>query len=58
MNKNIKCCCHSSLLLCVVVLTFYFCCQSKVYTRTPTMYLDFMLKEGAKYVQPVPKGER
>ncbi|XP_048028092.1 pirin [Megalobrama amblycephala] len=30
--------------------------KSKVYTRTPTMYLDFMLKEGAKHVQPVPKG--
>ncbi|XP_051768108.1 pirin isoform X1 [Ctenopharyngodon idella] len=30
--------------------------KSKVYTRTPTMYLDFMLKEGAKHLQPVPKG--
>ncbi|XP_067287469.1 pirin [Pseudorasbora parva] len=30
--------------------------KSKVYTRTPTIYLDFMLKEGAKHVQPVPKG--
>ncbi|RXN34038.1 pirin [Labeo rohita] len=30
--------------------------KSKIYTRTPTMYLDFVLKEGAKHVQPVPKG--
>ncbi|XP_051528855.1 pirin [Myxocyprinus asiaticus] len=30
--------------------------KSKIYTRTPTMYLDFKLKKGAKHVQPVPKG--
>lgn len=30
--------------------------KSKIYTRTPTMYLDFKLKEGAKHTQPVPKG--
>lgn len=30
--------------------------KSKIYTRTPTMYLDFKLKEGAKHMQPVPKG--
>lgn len=29
--------------------------KSKVYTRTPTMYLDFKLEKGAKHVQPVPK---
>uniref|UniRef100_A0A672T7X6 Pirin n=1 Tax=Sinocyclocheilus grahami TaxID=75366 RepID=A0A672T7X6_SINGR len=29
--------------------------KSKVYTRTPTMYLDFVLKEGAKHLQPIPK---
>uniref|UniRef100_A0A3B3DHU7 Pirin n=1 Tax=Oryzias melastigma TaxID=30732 RepID=A0A3B3DHU7_ORYME len=28
--------------------------KSKVYTRTPTMYLDFTLKPGAVHVQPVP----
>ncbi|XP_019742487.1 pirin isoform X2 [Hippocampus comes] len=30
--------------------------KSKVYTRTPTMYLDFVLKIGAQHVQPVPSG--
>ncbi|XP_077970481.1 pirin-like [Styela clava] len=30
--------------------------KSKVYTRTPTMYLDFKLESGAKIEQPVPKG--
>ncbi|XP_066510489.1 pirin-like isoform X2 [Hoplias malabaricus] len=30
--------------------------KSKVYTRTPTIYLDFRLKQGSKYVQPVPSG--
>ncbi|XP_041115047.1 pirin isoform X2 [Polyodon spathula] len=30
--------------------------KSKVYTRTPTMYLDFKLEKGAKHVQPVPIG--
>lgn len=29
--------------------------QSPVYTRTPTMYLDFTMKPGAKLHQPVPK---
>uniref|UniRef100_A0A8C7HFS4 Pirin n=1 Tax=Oncorhynchus kisutch TaxID=8019 RepID=A0A8C7HFS4_ONCKI len=28
--------------------------QSKVFTRTPTLYLDFKLDGGAKHVQPVP----
>ncbi|XP_056591313.1 pirin isoform X2 [Triplophysa dalaica] len=30
--------------------------KSKIYTRTPTIYLDFKLKGGAKHMQPVPKG--
>lgn len=30
--------------------------KSKVYTRTPTLYLDFKLENGAKHSQPVPKG--
>ncbi|KAA0707619.1 Pirin [Triplophysa tibetana] len=30
--------------------------KSKIYTRTPTMYLDFKLNGGAKHIQPVPKG--
>lgn len=30
--------------------------KSKIYTRTPTMYLDFKLKPGAKHDQPVPSG--
>ncbi|XP_031669265.1 pirin isoform X2 [Oncorhynchus kisutch] len=30
--------------------------QSKVFTRTPTLYLDFKLDGGAKHVQPVPSG--
>ncbi|XP_062383483.1 pirin [Sardina pilchardus] len=30
--------------------------KSKVYTRTPTIYLDFKLKQGAQHVQPVPAG--
>ncbi|XP_071186886.1 pirin isoform X2 [Salvelinus alpinus] len=30
--------------------------QSKIFTRTPTMYLDFKLDGGAKHVQPVPSG--
>ncbi|XP_076880491.1 pirin [Brachyhypopomus gauderio] len=30
--------------------------KSKIYTRTPTMYLDFKLKQGARHVQPVPSG--
>ncbi|KAM8975494.1 pirin [Pelodytes ibericus] len=29
--------------------------KSKVYTRTPTLYLDFKLEKGAKFTQPVPK---
>ncbi|XP_032359600.1 pirin [Etheostoma spectabile] len=29
---------------------------SKVYTRTPTLYLDFRLQTGALHVQPVPSG--
>uniref|UniRef100_A0A3P9Q4S6 Pirin n=1 Tax=Poecilia reticulata TaxID=8081 RepID=A0A3P9Q4S6_POERE len=28
--------------------------KSKVYTRTPTLYLDFQLQAGAMHVQPVP----
>lgn len=32
--------------------------QSKVYTRTPTLYLDFRLQAGVQHVQPVPKGKR
>ena len=32
--------------------------QSKVYTRTPTLYLDFTLQPGAMHVQPVPSGMR
>nr|XP_020642424.1 pirin [Pogona vitticeps] len=32
--------------------------KSKVYTRTPTLYLDFKLENGAKHSQPVPKGRR
>ncbi|XP_069493279.1 pirin isoform X3 [Ambystoma mexicanum] len=30
--------------------------KSKVYTRTPTLYLDVKLEQGAKHVQPVTKG--
>ncbi|XP_078602071.1 pirin-like [Branchiostoma floridae x Branchiostoma japonicum] len=30
--------------------------KSQVYTRTPTMFLDFTLEPGAKYTQAVPKG--
>ncbi|XP_063161197.1 pirin [Candoia aspera] len=30
--------------------------KSKVYTRTPTLYLDFKLIQGAKHTQPIPKG--
>ncbi|KAM9319282.1 pirin [Gastrophryne carolinensis] len=30
--------------------------KSKVYTRTPTLYLDFKLEKGAKHTQAVPKG--
>ncbi|XP_041936133.1 pirin [Alosa sapidissima] len=30
--------------------------KSKVYTRTPTIYLDFKLKQGAQHVQPIPTG--
>lgn len=30
--------------------------KSKVYTRTPTLYLDFVLQTGALHVQPVPSG--
>ncbi|XP_032812525.1 pirin isoform X1 [Petromyzon marinus] len=30
--------------------------KSKVYTRTPTMYLDFRLAQGATHSQPVPQG--
>lgn len=29
--------------------------QSPVYTRTPTMYLDFTLKQGAHLPQPIPR---
>lgn len=37
------------------MVTFFFF-QSKVYTRTPTLYLDFKLDQGAKHSQPIPKG--
>ncbi|XP_068126889.1 pirin-like isoform X2 [Hyperolius riggenbachi] len=30
--------------------------KSKVYTRTPTLYLDFKIQKGAKHTQEVPKG--
>uniref|UniRef100_A0A8D0EC43 Pirin n=1 Tax=Salvator merianae TaxID=96440 RepID=A0A8D0EC43_SALMN len=30
--------------------------KSKVYTRTPTLYLDFKLDKGAKHTQLIPKG--
>uniref|UniRef100_A0A452TH91 Pirin n=1 Tax=Ursus maritimus TaxID=29073 RepID=A0A452TH91_URSMA len=30
--------------------------KSKIYTRTPTLYLDFKLDHGAKHSQPLPKG--
>ncbi|XP_006639188.3 pirin isoform X1 [Lepisosteus oculatus] len=30
--------------------------KSKIYTRTPTIYLDFKLEPGAKHVQAVPLG--
>lgn len=30
--------------------------KSKVYTRTPTLYLDFKIEKGAKHNQKVPKG--
>uniref|UniRef100_A0A671WS59 Pirin n=2 Tax=Sparus aurata TaxID=8175 RepID=A0A671WS59_SPAAU len=30
--------------------------KSKVFTRTPTLYLDFTLQAGAFHVQPVPSG--
>ncbi|KAK0145162.1 Pirin [Merluccius polli] len=30
--------------------------DSKVYTRTPTLHLDFTLQPGAEHVQPVPAG--
>ncbi|KAH9620469.1 hypothetical protein KSS87_016579 [Heliosperma pusillum] len=29
--------------------------QSPVYTRTPTMYLDFTLQPGAEFAQPIPE---
>lgn len=37
---------------------YYISPQSKVYTRTPTMYLDFKLQPGVQHVQPVPSGNR
>ncbi|XP_036031980.1 pirin-like isoform X2 [Onychomys torridus] len=30
--------------------------KSKVYTRIPTLYLDFKLDQGAKHSQPIPNG--
>ncbi|XP_022374054.1 LOW QUALITY PROTEIN: pirin [Enhydra lutris kenyoni] len=30
--------------------------ESKIYTHTPTLYLDFKLDAGAKHCQPIPKG--
>ena len=30
--------------------------KSPIYTRTPTMYLDFKLEKGASYTQAVPEG--
>ncbi|XP_054830262.1 pirin [Eublepharis macularius] len=30
--------------------------KSKVYTRTPTLYLDFKLDKGTKHTQAIPKG--
>uniref|UniRef100_A0A5F9D0J9 Pirin n=1 Tax=Oryctolagus cuniculus TaxID=9986 RepID=A0A5F9D0J9_RABIT len=31
--------------------------KSKVFTRTPTLYLDFKLDQGAKHSQPIPEGK-
>lgn len=44
-------------VLCVTIFSFS-PTQSKVYTRTPTFYLDFRLQRGATHVQPVPSGRR
>ncbi|XP_072470418.1 pirin isoform X2 [Notamacropus eugenii] len=30
--------------------------KSKIFTRTPTLYLEFKLDQGAKHSQPVPEG--
>ncbi|KAM6446972.1 pirin isoform 1-T2 [Liasis olivaceus] len=30
--------------------------KAKVYTHTPTLYLDFKIIKGAKHTQPIPKG--
>ncbi|XP_078002222.1 pirin isoform X2 [Phascolarctos cinereus] len=30
--------------------------ESKIFTRTPTLYLEFKLDQGAKHCQPVPEG--
>lgn len=30
--------------------------KSPVYTRTPTMYLDFQLERGSEFKQPIPAG--
>ena len=37
-------------------MIFAFLWQSPVYTRTPTMYLDFRMDPGAKLNQPIPQG--
>lgn len=43
------------VFLCLSPVLFHF--QSKIFTRTPTIYLDFKLKQGAKHAQPIPKGK-
>uniref|UniRef100_H0WMI1 Pirin n=1 Tax=Otolemur garnettii TaxID=30611 RepID=H0WMI1_OTOGA len=30
--------------------------KSKIYTRTPTLYLDFKMDGGSKHTQPIPRG--
>uniref|UniRef100_A0A4W5Q9G7 Pirin n=1 Tax=Hucho hucho TaxID=62062 RepID=A0A4W5Q9G7_9TELE len=51
----VGCCleCWGSMKLrnTIKVLSFFFV-QSKIFTRTPTLYLDFKLDGGAKHVQP------
>ena len=37
-------------------LILFFCFQSKVYTRTPTMYLDFKLQPNANITQNITRG--
>uniref|UniRef100_A0A4W3I5W6 Pirin n=1 Tax=Callorhinchus milii TaxID=7868 RepID=A0A4W3I5W6_CALMI len=54
-SKSIPKCSHNGVDV-IVISGESLGVKSKIYTRTPTMYLDVKLSKGARHVQAVPKG--